>query len=573
VPLPNVLIVVDTGGALLQFFKLRAASRPPAGIPSMSMKNCLYRRHFRSVLLMFFLITSPGVSQGRVDPLEETKAFARASGIRDPEKRIGALREFLKEHPSSSRRARVHLMILETLVRHYPEDTREIGNAIDLLVGPLQGREPGPCSVVARTLSEAGILLEEAEHYGRQAVELMTIERTRQSHLESGRPLPSEELIERQYRHTRAVYQANLARVLIRKGDRAQARELLEAALESNPILPPEYAFLLARMRIESGEKALALETMMRAAVTGRLEAEQTSLLKTVYTELHGSLERLPESLDEIYEQRFPLPVNPRPYQPGPDRRDRVVLAEVFTGAGCPPCVAPDLAFEAALGSYSRGELVVLMYHQHIPLPDPMTNPVAELRLRYYGIKVVPMVLVDGKLEDKGGGSRYQAAAAYERLEKYVNRQLETPARANIDLVAVRKQGTVEAAVEIRALNPAPQKTRLHLVLVENRLRYAGENGVRFHPMVVRAMAEQGSGISIDLRKPQKIKRKFHVRAIASELKRYLDDYEAGGRHGVMSFSEKKHLINEERLSIVAFLQDEETREVLQAAFVQVKDN
>jgi hypothetical protein len=307
----------------------------------------------------------------------------------------------------------------------------------------------------------------------------------------------------------------------------------------------------------------------MKAAVTGRLQAEQRSLLEAVYAELHGSLKGLPEDLDEIYQRQFPLPVKPKRYQPGAARTGRVVLAEVFTGAGCPPCVAPDLAFEAALESYSREELVLLMYHLHIPVPDPMTNTHTEGRGREYGIKVVPMVFVDGEFEGKGGGSRYQAAGVYERIEKSINRRLEVPAQASISLSASRRNAVVAVEVEVSAVDSPHRKVRLHLALVENRLRYAGENGVRFHPMVVRAMAgDQESGISVNLRKPRKIKRKFDLRALTSELKRYLDHYEGEGRQG--AFSEKKHLIEETQLSIVAFLQDEETRQVLQAAFAPV---
>jgi tetratricopeptide (TPR) repeat protein len=521
---------------------------------------------FAIVVLVTLLAAASG---GREDALEEAKAFARASGIKAPDKRMDALREFLREYPATSRQARVNLMILETLAHHYPEDTEEIQKQIGLVLGPPQESQPGPRSVVARTLSEAGILLEEAERYARQALELLSLEGIRQSHLDAGRQLPSDELLNRQYLHTKAIYQANLAQVLLRKEDRPQARELLEAALETNPSLPAEYAFLLARMRIETGDQVRALDTMMKAAVTGRLQAEQRSLLEAVYAELHGSLKGLPEDLDEIYQRQFPLPVKPKRYQPGAARTGRVVLAEVFTGAGCPPCVAPDLAFEAALESYSREELVLLMYHLHIPVPDPMTNTHTEGRGREYGIKVVPMVFVDGEFEGKGGGSRYQAAGVYERIEKSINRRLEVPAQASISLSASRRNAVVAVEVEVSAVDSPHRKVRLHLALVENRLRYAGENGVRFHPMVVRAMAgDQESGISVNLRKPRKIKRKFDLRALTSELKRYLDHYEGEGRQG--AFSEKKHLIEETQLSIVAFLQDEETRQVLQAAFAPV---
>ena len=62
-------------------------------------------------------------------------------------------------------------------------------------------------------------------------------------------------------------------------------------------------------------------------------------------------------------------------YHPTEKRSDRLVLAEVFTGAGCPPCVGADLAFDAAMERYSPKDVAVVMYHEHVPRPDPMTNP------------------------------------------------------------------------------------------------------------------------------------------------------------------------------------------------------
>ena len=60
------------------------------------------------------------------------------------------------------------------------------------------------------------------------------------------------------------------------------------------------------------------------------------------------SLDGLRATLDERYERSAPR-LHVSPWVPAKSRTGRTVVAELFTGAGCPPCVAADIAFEAAL--------------------------------------------------------------------------------------------------------------------------------------------------------------------------------------------------------------------------------
>ena len=98
-----------------------------------------------------------------------------------------------------------------------------------------------------------------------------------------------------------------------------------------------------------------------------------------------------------------------RPTFPGrKDKSDRVVLVELFTGAQCPPCVAADLAFDALAKTYKPTEVALLQYHEHIPGPDPLTNPDTEDRMAYYrkAISGTPTILFNGKAAEGGGGGR-----------------------------------------------------------------------------------------------------------------------------------------------------------------------
>jgi hypothetical protein len=101
-----------------------------------------------------------------------------------------------------------------------------------------------------------------------------------------------------------------------------------------------------------------------------------------------------------------------------------------------------------------------------------------------------------------------------------------------------------------------------------------GENGVRFHPMVVREIAgENRSGF--DLKdKSGKIQWQFDVAKVSSDLKSYLDKYESDQQKEDkdFAFTEKKHQINGKNLAVVAFIQDEKTKAVLQSAFIDLAD-
>src|SRR4030095_7674689 len=104
--------------------------------------------------------------------------------------------------------------------------------------------------------------------------------------------------------------------------------------------------------------------------------------------------------------------------------------AEVFTGSACPPCVAADLAFEAMMGRYSRKELVVLMYHMHIPAPDPMVNQATLARGRFYGVSGVPGYNIDGLGLQVGGGSKEMTKDNYNRNNPVVEKRMESVAEA-----------------------------------------------------------------------------------------------------------------------------------------------
>src|SRR5262249_42720754 len=157
-----------------------------------------------------------------------------------------------------------------------------------------------------------------------------------------------------------------------------------------NPASAP-VAGALGEMAAKAGDDSKAMEYLISARLTGNAAASANEAFENLYKKSHnGSADGLEAMLDTEYHKRFPNPVHVEAYKPDAARTDRVVLAEVFTGSGCPPCAGADIAFDAAMERYGRKDLAVVMYHLHIPRPDPMTNPDTQARAKSYSVNAVP---------------------------------------------------------------------------------------------------------------------------------------------------------------------------------------
>jgi hypothetical protein len=96
-------------------------------------------------------------------------------------------------------------------------------------------------------------------------------------------------------------------------------------------------------------------------------------------------------------------------------------------------------------------------------------------------------------------------------------------------------------------------------------LRYSGENGIRFHPMVARSI------VSLELNGEGSIEHSFDLAGVEAELKRHLDEFEKHderhNKEGDFRFRVRMDRIDPANLAVVGYVQDMETREVLQSAF------
>jgi len=207
----------------------------------------------------------------------------------------------------------------------------------------------------------------------------------------------------------------------------------------------------------------------------------------------------------------------------------------------------------------------------------------------------VPTVFLNGNRFKVEGGAddarikndaENKAMTVYSTLTSSINRELETPLLARLKLDAARAGKEVKATVTVDDLKEdAALDVTLHFALVEQEVHYSGENGLRFHPMVVRSLArganESNYGFKVASGQANKFEHIFDLDRITAENLRYYDEWpvernrEMNARIGgsadfdVGRFKEQKHLINPNRLSVVAFLQDNKTRAILQAVYLK----
>jgi hypothetical protein len=309
----------------------------------------------------------------------------------------------------------------------------------------------------------------------------------------------------------------------------------------------------------------------MSAQLLGKLTPEQRKDLQDLYQELHAdSPGGLDAWLDQIYRKKFAESFRVVPYEASdqaPEGR-KTVLAELFTGAGCPPCAGFDVAMDAAMERYSKRDLAVLMYHEHVPEPDPLANPSTVKRSSFYDVRGTPTLAIDGETM-LGGGKRDAARSIYEKIFPKIDEKLKTSPEWSLALSASRDGERITARASLAPGSHGSKNTRLQIVLAEKQVRYSGENGIRFHPMVVRAMAgDGGDGFAIDPSGAKFYDATFDVSRIGADLKSYLDSYEMeNDRFGPIHFSEKKYLIDINNVAIVAFVQEVDTKRVLQATY------
>jgi hypothetical protein len=323
------------------------------------------------------------------------------------------------------------------------------------------------------------------------------------------------------------------------------------------------------------GQDGFAATALQYARQAERLleDKDSPATKKKVLTALGAALEKAGKT-DEAKEvqarnDKIAL-VAVQPFAGRKGKSNRAILVELFTGAECPPCVASDLAFDALEKTYKPSEVVLLQYHLHIPGPDPLTNTDTESRQKFYGnsIRGTPTLIFNGKPGAQGGGSIDAAQPKYEQILGIIEPLLEKPAKATLKLSATRKGDKIDIKADVADLEETGPDVRLRLALVEDKVSYTGGNKQPQHHSVVRSMPGGPAGTVLKDKTLSK-----SVSVDLQELRKHLGDYlEKVASDPEQPIKWKDKPMELKKLRVVAFVQNDDTGEVIQAAQADVTD-
>ena len=572
---------------------------------------------------------NPAPAAPKAQVTADKKAYRAASEIEDPAARIAALRAFVKEYPKSSRVDRADELILKIQLKSFPDRVDEIDKQVKEVVKHA-GKGLGLWYTQAETamaLADAGtkgVDLKRADSLARSAVDHSTEGEFDKMMLKEfakeKQPAPKPEMLHRRLRPIRAEFLASLADVELQEGNVEQATSLTTDGYALDPN-NDDLNMVRARIALQEGHKAEALDDFERAQLVGELDATWRAKMMELYREAHGGSDSgFTAEMDARYSQIFPAAFDPGSHPAA--QTGHTILLELFTGSGCPPCVGGDLAVEGALQSYPRTEVVALAFDQHIPEPDPLANQDSIDRADFYNVKFTPDYMLDGAPMPLNGDRRDGSEELYTKLAGLLDKEAATSSNVQLQLTGSEGDGRLVSAHAVVTLGseeslkqqidrkvqvepppdpnaPAPPKPAankkikkpaatpaspkadatgtpaaephlvLNFALVEDDVRYSGENGIRFHRMVVRALAKPaGDGFPLDPGKTATLDATFDPGAISAKSLEYLTNFEKGNdRFDRFEFISKDTSIDPKHLALAAWVQDTTSHRVLQAAF------
>lgn len=217
----------------------------------------------------------------------------------------------------------------------------------------------------------------------------------------------------------------------------------------------------------------------------------------------------------------------------------RTVLMEYATNASCGPCATSNPASQAFLES-NYGRMVSIWYHAWWPgSGDPMyvaNKPENENRIGYYGIPWVPYSVIDGLL--------YDAAGDANTLRTQANSRFAITSPVKIEVNAEIVNDSLDVTITMVVYGDVTQENlKLQTVIIEQMMTYAsppGSNGEVEFPHVFRKFIGGVDGIDVS------------GLSIGDSLTYTLKD-------------EINPEWKRDVLSVVAFLQSQSSREVVQA--------
>jgi tetratricopeptide (TPR) repeat protein len=545
----------------------------------------------------------------------EVAALNDALKITDVGRRYAALQKVIDTYPKTEAANVARTQMSRQLWSGLSAQKNAVGYLAKQLA---HSTNPSECNQFAGALLRVDLFLEQAEEVAKRGLsidEATYLAAAKEAGQIAGRPLSattrdgvttysvgtatggrgrtrrevSDAELRDEFKTARTDLLATLGEIYARRGKTAEATTTLKQAYASNPpaVTKRAVATTLADLAAKGGDAPGELEYRACAYVLGGASGEARQSLEAAYRKVHGGARgsgvglggptRDPASLgagdpadhekdgleallDDTY-RKSTKTLEVKPYGRPATKTPHMVLAELFTGAACGPCVGADMAFDAVLERFSRQDVAVVVYHQHIPGPDPMTNPATEARKPIYSLRGVPTFAIDGT-STVGGGSADAAESIFnEQIRPAIEKDLAAAPGARVNLEVSMVGSTIKVQARVSAVKSASAHLRLQIALVEELQRYSGPNGIRFHPMVVRSLAgPEFKGFPVTA-KGAKVETAFDVTRILADNRNAIDEFLSKPFRGgdVPTFVDgRRDAVDTSRLMVVAFVQDED---------------
>jgi hypothetical protein len=216
--------------------------------------------------------------------------------------------------------------------------------------------------------------------------------------------------------------------------------------------------------------------------------------------------------------------------------KGRIVLAEFFTFARCAFCPGAEHALDSLSNEYGDS-LAVIAYHRRT-LGDTLSPEYVSVREALYGVTTSPATVFDGVsgiIQTQDPGQNYMA------FKEWIIRRRSVAPNIEMELQTTILASSVHLMLYVTTIDSIePGDHRLFIVLYEDSVSFAQVGAPdSIFQYVVRKMVPDETGMPIDIAYPDSLFREI--------------DFDLSPTW------------NLEKLGIVAFIQDLETYNVLQA--------
>ncbi len=501
-------------------------------------------------------------AQGRVAPAQtrqappEYRELAAASQIEDPAARLKEFERLKAAYPNSQFIEAIEASILEAKVT--------MAETLEAVLGLQQefvarGKGPAtlqsPVAMAIQLLNHAKLaafdaakVLEATLRYKDQAVKAAADPATFE-----GIPQDQKDLFKSYFLNAIELIES---RAHLNAGDAAKALAAAESYKKAGGATGGNYHYVLAGIHEKTNRMSDAYESYLTAAADNYEDAAARA--KALYVKINGREDGFDAALAAKLKA---LPFHPEPFKAPAGWKGKAVLAELFTGSECPPCVGADLGFDGLIESIPAKYLAVLVYHLPIPRPDPMMNPASKVRQEAYNITSTPTVVIDGTERSLGGGNRGAAEGKYAQYRAAIEKLLAGDPGVVLSARASLSGDTVKVAYDFDKAVPGVSYL---LVLVQDELEHKGSNGVLYHKMVVRDI------LVADPALPKALE--FDLAASEKAADDYLTAFEKSyTRIPNFKWEVRRHVLPRQGLKVVFFAQETATGKVLNAVVADVE--